>query len=294
MEAKKSLLGTKRYPREIKWKAVEKRNEEGWSWLELIKWLKETYDMDIPRKTAANWGYEYNMKQKGILGGSSAERSNKRKNWDAIEDNELRRRVGLGLTNGEIVESMNEDEELNNRFYTLGSIVQRKHRLGLSKEIKHNKGAEQRAKDLLRKDQKLLQYTNCNTIKVKCNTCSHEWFIEMQNLVLEKGCPACILPPNSYHEIYVIEFYNFGNPSVKVGISADYCNKRKKCFPEHKVIEVHKTTFKKAKEIENLIKEQYGIYRTTPPELQGNGMTECYDISMTNEVDKIIKEQLNG
>ena len=294
MEAKNSLLGTKRYPRKIKWEAVKKKDEEGWTWVKVGVWLKETYDMDVPSSTLGQWKHEYKMLQKGMLGTSSAETPNKRKNWDAIEDNELRRGVGLGLSNEQIAECMNEDEELNNRIYTLGSIIQRRHRLGLSKEIKHNKGAEQRAKDLLRKDQKLLQYTNCNTIKIKCNTCSHEWFIEMQNLRLESGCPMCILPPNSYYELYVIEFLNFGNASVKVGISADYYNKRRKTFPEHKLIEVYKTTFQQAKDLESLIKEEYGIYRTTPPELHNNGSTECYDISMTNEIKKLIKEQLYG
>lgn len=295
MLAKESLLGTKRYPRKIKWETIKKQDEEGWTLVQVDAWLKKTYNMDIPESTIIQWKYEYKALQKGILGPSSAEqRTAKRKHWTALEDNELRCGVELGLSNQQIAECMNEDEELNNRIYTLGSIIQRRHRLGLSKEIKHNKGAEQRAKDLLRKDQKLLEYINCNTIKVKCNTCTHEWFVAMQNIRKKYGCPMCVLPPNSYYELYVIEFPNFGNPSVKVGISIDYYNKRQKAFPKHKVIEVYETTFQKAKEIENLIMKQYGIYRTTPPELLNNGGTECYDISMTNKINKTIKEQLYG
>jgi hypothetical protein len=295
MEAKKSLLGTKRYPRKIKWEAVKKKDEEGWTSVEVSVWLKEIYDMDVPESTINQWKHEYKMLQNGILGSSSAEkRTTIRKKWDALEDNELKNGVALGLSNEQIAECMNEDQELNNRIYTLGSIIQRKHRLGLSKEIKHNKGSEQRAKDLLRKDQKLLQYINCNNIKVKCNTCSHEWMQAMQSIIQENGCPMCILPPNSYYELYVIEFPNFGNPSVKVGISIDYYNKRQKAFPEHKLIELYKITFQKANKIEKLIMKQYGIYRTTPPELHKNGSTECYDISMTNKINKTIKEKLHG
>ena len=56
----------------------------------------------------------------------------------------------------------------------------------------------------------------------------------------------------------------------------------------------YKTTFKEAREIEILITEIFGEYRTTPPELHNNGSTECYDISITNKINKTIKEELYG
>ena len=293
MEAKRSIGGTKRFPRDIKWQTVEKREEENWTWKQAQAWVKKTYNIDVKENTMRTWRLWYNMKLQGFDGHSSAENHNAAKRWDTIEDKELKFGVKLGLTNQQIVECMNEDENLNNRVYTMRSIVHRKQRLGLSKTQDRPKAVE-RAKNFLPKDQELIQYINNNRIEVKCVECGHIKITGLNNILANNGCPMCIQTPYSYQEVYVIEFPSFGNPSVKVGISSDYLEKRKYNFPEHTTVAVYKTTFKEAREIEILITEIFGEYRTTPPELHKNGSTECYDISITNKINKTIKEQLYG
>lgn len=298
MEANRSKTGNKRYPREMKRKIVEKREEKNWTWNETQIWIKKTYNIDIPLETIKKWLGWYRDEKLGLTGGSSAENSNGRHpNWNEHETQELKLGIELGLTSWEIAECMNEDEELNYRRYTVRAIEAKKIREGLTKRINHpnSLGKKEMVEQQLEEmEMSLVNYRSALNVEVKCNKCGYQWVRMLNHIKTKVGCPMCILPPNSYHEVYVIEFCNFGNPSVKVGISADYYNMRRKNFPEHKVIAVYKTTYKKAKEIENFIERQYGIYRTTPPELHNNGSTECYDISMTNKINKIIKEQLYG
>lgn len=297
MEAKRSKTGNKRYPREMKRKIVEKREEKNWTWKETQTWVKKTFNEDIPYGTINTWASWYKYEKAGITGGSSAEVPNGNCKWNQHEIQELKLGIELGLTAQEIAECMNEDEELNYRRYTVRSIEAKKLREGWTKGIVWPERVEQKetAKELLKEiNMSLVKYRSAMNVEVKCNKCGYQWVRTLNTIKQKSGCPTCILPPNSYHEVYVIEFCNFGNPSVKVGISADYYNMRRKGFPEHKVIEVYPTTFKEAVEIENLTKEKYGIYRTTPPELQGNGMTECYDISQTELINETIKEQLYG
>jgi len=297
MEAKRSKTGLKRYPREMKRRVADRRVDNNLSLKKTQAWAKKEYGEIINLSTIGSWTEWRRAEKLGLTGGSSAEVHNSRKAWNEQELQELKLGVELGLTNEQIAQCMEEDPDLNYRKYTSASISMMKTRKGLTKNINWEKStqAEQRAKDLLKEmEMSLVHYRNSHQIKVKCDKCGSILVKTLDHLRTRRRCSMCIIPPNSYHEIYVIEFYNFGNPSVKVGISADYYNKRRKSFPEHKVIEVYKTTFKKAKEIENLIKEQYGIYRTTPPELHNNGSTECYDISQTELIDETIKEQLYG
>lgn len=297
MEAKNSLLGTKRYPREMRRRTVEKREEKNWTWKETQTWVRKTYNKDVALGTIMYWGQWYRDEKLGLTGGSSAETVNRRKpNWNEHELQELKLGIELGLTSLEIAMCMEEDPELNYRTYTVRSIEAKRVREGWTKGINHpdSIGKKEMVEELLEeRELSLIKYRSAMNVEVQCNKCGYQWVRILGNIKDKRGCPMCIIPPNSYHEVYVIEFYNFGNPSVKVGVSGDTI-KRRKSFPEHKVIEVYKTTFKEAKELENLIKEQYGIYRTTPPELQGNGITECYDISQTEKINKTIKEQLYG
>jgi predicted Zn-ribbon and HTH transcriptional regulator len=298
MEAKRSKTGNKRYSREMKRRAVEKREENNWTWKETQAWVKKTFNQDIPYGSIIKWAGWYTDEKLGVTGGSSAEIPNgKNPNWNQHEIQELKLGIELGLTAQEIAECMNEDEELNYRRYTVRGIEAKKLREGLTKELPHPNsiGKKETVEEQLEQmEMSLVKYRSALNVEVKCNKCGYQWVRGQNNIKNKAGCPTCILPPNSYHEVYVIEFCNFGNPSVKVGISADYYSMRRKSFPEHKVIEVYPTTFKEAKEIENLTKEKYGIYRTTPPELQGNGITECYDISQTELINETIKEQLYG
>lgn len=296
MEANRSIMGTKRYSREMKRRAVEKREENNWTWKETQDWVKKTFNQDIPYNSIIKWASWYKEEKLGLTGSSSKKANGKRK-WNQHELQELKRGVDLGLSNYEIALCMEEDPELNYRTYTVRSIISAKCKRGWTKEIYHPSsiGKKETAKELLKEmNMSLVEYTNAHHLEVKCDKCGHQWVRMLKTIKKKSGCPQCVLPPSSYHEVYLIEFPTFGNPSVKVGISADYYSMRSKSFPEHKLIEVYPTTFKKAVEIENLIKEQYGIYRTTPPELHNNGATECYDISQTEIINKTIKEQLYG
>ena len=297
MEANRSKFGTKRHSREMKRRAVEKREENNWTWKETQTWVKKTFNQDISYNSISKWGSWYRDEKLGLTGGSSAEVVNsKNPRWNQHELQELKAGIDLGLTQTEIALCMNEDEELNYRRYTVRGIEAVKRKQGWTKNILHPSsiGKKEVAKELLKEiNMSLVEYTNAMNIEVKCNKCGYQWVRKLDTIKDKRGCPICIMPPSSYHEIYLIEFPTCGNPSVKVGRSEDTV-RRRTSFPKHEVIEVYPTTFKKAVEIENLIKEKYGIYRTTPPELHNNGSTECYDISQTEIINKTIKEQLYG
>jgi hypothetical protein len=289
--------GNIRYSKKFKQIVVEKKHKENWSWRQVRSWVIQEYGITIHYKTMTCWQTWYDDSSVCPASFSSANTSkvSRPPPWRQWELEEVQSGKEIGLSYREIAECMNEDSELNPRHYTPNGIASALARKDLNKSYNSTAIDIQECKDLLKDvGQSLVELKSTHCIKVKCDNCGYEWVKGFTNIKKKIGCSMCIIPPNSYHEVYVIEFYTFGNPSVKVGISVDYYNKRRESFPEHKVIAVYKTTYKKAKELENLIKEQYGIYRTTPPELQGNGMTECYDISMTNEINKIIKEQLYG
>ena len=296
MEAKRSMTGTRRISREIKRAAVEKRLSENITWQEVVNWIYKTYKIRVAIGSTTSWTSWYREDQEGRGSHSSAEQNNGTKWWVPEEDAEVKLGDELGLTAYQIADCMNEDSELNYRNYTTCSIECRRRKLGLVKNI-HCAGRDKMIleckKLLMEVQQSLVEYNNAHRIRVKCNQCDYEWIKQHQHLPRKTGCPICITPPNSYQELYMIEFPNFGNPSVKSGISKDYWNSRRKTFPKHTTVEVYQTTFKAARELEILIAEKFGEYRTTPPELEGNGITECYDISQTEEINKLIKEQLH-
>ena len=282
----------------IKWQAVENRNKEGWTLKQTRDWLKNIHGIELPTSTISNWTAEYDMYQQGFIN-LGVTNNVSSKSWTPVEDAELRLGVDLGLSNKEIAQCMNEDENLNNRIYTISSISLRKQRLGLCKQILKYEdwsgnetitNLEQKTKSYLGEDQELVEYVNAKRIFIKCTKCGH---VKIQRVNRPSGCPMCVESPNSYYEIYLIQFPDFGNSSVKVGISASYSEKRKLNFPKHKLISVYKTTFMEAMRVENLIKEKYGLYRTTPPELHNNGSTECFDISITDKINKTIKREIN-
>lgn len=299
MEAKKSMAGRIIIPRHIKRAAIKKLLSENMKQgQEFVDWVYETYQIKISAKIISSWLTWYREDQEGRSASSSVSPSSSGRPsgtvwWIPEEDAEVTHGFELGLSSYQIAECMSEDEELNYRNYTTGSINSRKSILGLRKYPKppNNTVIEKTRKLLLEAGQTLVEYTSARRIRVKCNKCDHEW-IKTFHLPI-RGCPTCLIPPNSYYEVYLIEFSNFGNPSVKLGISADYWNSRRKTFPEHTTVEVYQTTFQKAIEIEILVAEKFGEYRTSPPELHKNGITECYDISQTEEINKLIKEQLH-
>lgn len=301
----KNANGTIAIPKHIKIKAVEKKRSENMTWPKVSEWIYKEYGLNIsPMHLNSDISVWYdNLKENRIMG---ADKSNSTSpNWTVYEEKLFLECVEAGLTRKQIGEFMADTPELTLRNYSDRAITCKLSRMnirlsntdkflhGVNLELQQK--AKERCEELIAdKPMTILKYTNANCIILQCDNCGHTWNSLSVNLLHGRGCPTCILPPNSYHEVYLIEFPNFGNASVKTGISVDYWNSRKKSFPKHTTVEVYETTFKKAKEIETLIAEKFGEYRTTPPELHNNGSTECYDISQTEKINKTIKEQLYG
>lgn len=295
----KNANGSIAIPKHIKIKAVEKKRSENITWREVTEWLYKEYDLNMSPEHCRTLSIWYDDLKENRL-----DKSKKPSWWTAYEEKLLLECVEAGLTRKQIVEFMADTPELTSRNYSDRAISSKLSRMNIRlNKTKYNKGdnlkRQQKAKEkceelIADKPMTILKYINANCITVQCDNCGHIWKTLSVNILHGYGCSTCILPPNSYHEVYLIEFPNFGNASVKVGISADYWNSRKKSFPNHTTVEVYETTFKKAKEIETFIAEKFEEYRTTPPELHDNGSTECYDISQTEKINKTIKEQLYG
>ena len=103
MEVKKSIGGQKRYSREFKRLAVEKRRNENWTWKETIKWIEVEYNIKVPLGTVGKWGTWYTEDQEGRVGKSSSSTKNDgAKRWQPEEDDVLKECTEFGLTNNEI------------------------------------------------------------------------------------------------------------------------------------------------------------------------------------------------
>ena len=304
MDKIKVGIGTRTYPPEFKIEVVERKTKDGLTWAQLQQAVEKELGIFIPLGTLGTWNSWYRdlSNNTASLQGNS-KLGGKGKPWQLEEDNFLREALDIGLPSSEIAVLMQETPELKYRNYTKRSIESRMLRLNVRSSSMGFKQKGKKVSSSLVEDiqnlladanQTLIKYSNAQHIEVECNICKYRWSKPSINIKRLVGCVMCVTPPNSYQEVYVVEFSDFGNPSVKVGISLSYLEKRKPTFPQHTVVAVYKTTFKKAKEIEILIAENFGEYRTTPPELHNNGSTECYDISITNKINKTIKEQLHG
>ena len=297
-------IGTRTYPSEFKIEVVERKTKDSLTWSQLQQTIEKELGIFIPLGTLGTWNSWYRdlSNNTATLQGDS-KLAGKGVPWRLEEDDFLREAVDIGLPSSEIAVLMQETPELNYRNYTKRSIECRMLRLNIrsnymgfkQKSKKVSPAVVENIQNLLADvNQTLIKYSNAQYVEVECNVCKYRWSKSSINIKHFIGCVMCVIPSNSYQEVYIVEFSDFGNPSVKVGISLSYLEKRKATFPQHTVVAVYKTTFKKAKEIEILIAEKFGEYRTTPPELHNNGSTECYDISITNKINKTIKEQLHG
>ena len=147
MEVKTSVAGQKRYPRELKRLAVEKKRNENWTWSKTIKWIETEHGIKVPASTCSKWVLWYKEDQEGRAGISSSESINAvgTLKWQPEEDDLLRMLVDNGFTAGEIAEFMNDTPELNFRKYTSRSIESRRMRLN----IKTNKSSFIPNKDII-------------------------------------------------------------------------------------------------------------------------------------------------
>jgi len=281
--------------KEIKFAAVE-YFEKGDTPDAIVKWIKETHGIEIHTGTVYNWRQWAKRERKGANPeiGWADTIGTAGKRWTPIEDAWLTEYFGQNLTNLQIVEEMQKNPELNFRKYTKGSIECRKARLGLKRNNKSSSPeTRDRMKQLLKEQNKtLINYNNALSIEVKCNHCDHQFFVSTSNIEDKYRCPVCALNPEVSQDIYIIEFPAFLDPSVKVGRTRDF-DMRAKEFPSYKFVARYGTDLKTADACEKFISEQYGLYKTYPNELHLNGITECYDISMTDQIHKSVKEFLN-
>lgn len=138
---------------------------------------------------------------------------------------------------------------------------------------------------------KVLSAINSQNVITECLDCGQ--VSSRQGSKLQWACGTCENKPDTPQDLYLIEFSDFDYPSCKIGISRDYYGVRSKDFAPHKQILVIHTIFKKAKKIEKKIKKEFEIYKTNPHELIENGHTECFDISLTEQIKNRI-EELHG
>lgn len=299
MELEKLPGGRLVYPDEGKKIVVKRKYEKNITWQEAAAWVNEKWEWNITDKQASTWASEYRAKEEGV--GTTGVMGRGGRRWTEAESDFLREAYSLNLPARDIAMLMNETPEFEGiRNYTTRGIIVRAQRMGLKQNPniirKDTKTKEDYEKRLASEGFTLLEYKGASYYRTKCNTCG----LEKIGCKISKkhSCIGCIEMPYSYHEIYLLKFSDFDYPSVKVGRSSDYHEKRKKGFPSHELIELWETNFTTAVAIEELIKEKYGIYSTDPHELQyGNGYsgsTECYDISQLEAIKETIKEKLNG
>lgn len=196
MEVKKSITGQKRYPRELKRLAVEKRRNENWTWSETIKWIEAEHSIKVNPGTVGKWSIWYIEDQEGRVGKSSSSSSNGgAKRWQPKEDDLLKEYVKLDLTNNEIAQFMEDTPDLNFRTYTTRSIENRKQRLNITSGIGSNLQMEDMIKEckkiLPEKGITLIEYIRTHVIKVRCDICNYEWATGMSNIRHRKGCFRC-------------------------------------------------------------------------------------------------------
>lgn len=298
MELEKLPGGRLVYPDEGKKILVKRKYEKNITWKEAADWANEKWGWNITNKQASTWASEYRAKQEGL--GATKGQGRGGRWWTEAESDFLREAYSLNLPVKDIAMLMNETPEFEGiRNYTTRGIIVRAQRMGLKKYTirKDTKTKEDYEKRLASEGFTLLEYKGASYYRTKCNTCG----LEKIGCKISKkhSCIGCIEMPYSYHEIYLLKFSDFDYPSVKVGRSSDYHEKRKKGFPSHELIELWETNFTTAVAIEELINKEFKKYKTHPHELQFgttaySGSTECYDISQLEAIKETIEEKLNG
>ena len=194
------------------------------------------------------------------------------------------------LTLEEICEVLLEEYGLRN--YTVSALCNKRLRMNLKLRKSMDSLRTDLNLTLLNPIFNLVEDVNSGRVILKCKKCG-EVSIKMRRDI-HKGCKYCIQKPSDPQEIYLIEFADFKIPSIKPGISYSYEKSRKQQFPNHKLLKLYETTYGKARKIEDVLQDLYGIYRTNPEELFDNGYTECFHPSIKEQIIKTIEEQLYG
>ena len=215
--------------------------------------------------------------------------------WLQEEDDLMLQLTEEGMEISEICTVMRET--FSYRPYTYESVKKRRLRLGKGTCTKVNPANYRTTREdmikeveeqLAKKNITLVEYKTDMQIFVKCNECGEVSKKIKPNVTSGTGCKYCIKKPGDPEDLYLIEFPDFDYSSTKIGISYDYeC--RKITFPPHTKIKVYPLTYAKAKRIEDTIKEEFKKYRTDPHELINNGSSECFDISLTQEIKERIE-----
>jgi len=299
MELEKLPSGRLVYPYKGKEIVVKRKYEKNITWQETADWVNKKWGWNITEDIARCWGSEYRAKQEGV---GPIKGNSRRRNWTEAESDFLREAYSLNLPSKDIAMLMNETPEFEGiREYTTRGIIVRAQRMGL----KHNpntirkdtKTKEDYEKRLAYEGFTLLEYKGASYYKIKCNTCGFEK--RGCKISMKHSCLGCAEMPYSYHEVYLLKFSDFDYPSVKVGRTSGYHEKRKRQFPSHELIELWETNFVTAVTIEELINKEFKKYKTHPHELRFGtssygGSSECYDISQLEAIKETIEERLNG
>ena len=197
MEVKTSKAGLKRYPRELKRLAVEKRRNENWTWPETVEWIEEEHGIKIPHTSCYKWEWWYQEYQAGRAATKVDETPNKKKHWRPEEDDILRMCTDEGLTAYQIAEFMEDTPELNFRRYTVRSIEGRRMKLNIKVYLPTNRSQnEDTIKELKeafsKKKITLVEYINTYLIPVQCDICNYEWNSSKYSIIgQDSGCPRC-------------------------------------------------------------------------------------------------------
>jgi len=220
-------------------------------------------------------------------------KGNTQKRWSAEEDKLLETLYLDGMSVSDIAISLKE-EFPNKRRWSAAICDGRVMRLNLANRTKTPRAntimditvLQSRCHPRL----KILEAVNGWNITVECQDCKAQ-FRKITNK-LHQICAYCENSPDTPQDLYLIEFPDFDYPSVKVGISRDFYGLRSTQFPPHKPVLVKHTIFKYAGSIEKIIKDEFKKYKTDPYELRGNGEggTECFDISVTEKIKNRIEE----
>lgn len=215
--------------------------------------------------------------------------------WTREEDELVETLYSDGIETAEIANIMQEEfpnkrnwssKIIENRISIRG-INNRNHLRGWSRVADNLEELQSRCHPRI----KVLDAHNAYNVLVECLDCGA--IAKRQSPKLWCACGTCENKPDTPQDLYLIEFSDFDYPSCKVGISRDYYGLRSKAFDPHEQILVIHTIFKEAKKIEDIIKKEFEIYKTNPHELFENGHTECFDISLTEQIKNRI-EELHG
>jgi ribosomal protein S27E len=228
----------------------------------------------------------------------SAKQNGKAKNWQPKENAALKLATEQGFSIDQIVDYMNEDDELNYRWYTNNSIRNRRLRMKLGKSRyspERDENILKCKKLLMEVGQSLVHYSNSHNITVKCNQCNHEW-VKLAHK--RTGCSRCSEgfkhpDPSAPGIFYYGPLLDSPINDLKLGVTLKRIGveERSKNYGKFEWKEIHKP-IGEGEKFEKKMKIKYEKYCTHNPMLKGNGSTECFDLIILPDLEKDIKEWL--